>query len=39
MPIPELVTALNAYADINTIQHRSLQLLCHHAKATVAHYI
>jgi signal transduction histidine kinase/DNA-binding response OmpR family regulator/CHASE3 domain sensor protein len=31
----ELVTALNAYADINTIQHRSLQLLCHHAKATV----
>ena len=31
----ELVTALNAYADINTIQHRSLQLLCHHSKATV----
>ncbi len=31
----ELVTALNAYADINTIQHRSLQLLCHHARASV----
>ena len=31
----ELVTALNAYADLNTIQYRSLQLLCHHAKATV----
>jgi len=31
----ELVTALNAYADINTVQHRSLQLLCHHSKATV----
>ncbi|MGA7161458.1 MAG: response regulator [Bacteroidota bacterium] len=31
----ELVTALNAYADLNTIEHRSLQLLCHHAKASV----
>ena len=31
----ELVTALNAFADISTIQHRSLQLLCHHAKASV----
>ncbi|MGA9407658.1 MAG: response regulator [Bacteroidota bacterium] len=31
----ELVTALNAFADMNTIQQRSLQLLCHHAKASV----
>ena len=31
----ELVTALNAYADINTVQRSSLQLLCHHSKATV----
>ena len=31
----ELVTALNAYADIHTVQRSSLQLLCHHSKATV----
>lgn len=31
----ELVTALNAYADISTVEQRSLQLLCHHARASV----
>jgi len=31
----ELVTALNAHADIKTVQHRSMQLLCHHSRASV----
>ncbi len=31
----ELVTALNAHADIKTVQKRSMQLLCHHARASV----
>ncbi len=31
----ELVTALNAHSDIETIEQRSLQLLCQHAKASV----
>lgn len=31
----ELVTALNAHADIDTVKQRSMQLLCHHARASV----
>ncbi|HTX19627.1 MAG TPA: response regulator [Bacteroidota bacterium] len=31
----ELVTALNAHADIATVEERSMQLLCHHARASV----
>jgi signal transduction histidine kinase/DNA-binding response OmpR family regulator/HAMP domain-containing protein len=31
----ELVTALNTHADIGNIEQRSMQLLCHHAKASV----
>src|SRR5450759_1614845 len=31
----ELVTALNTHADMDNIEQRSMQLLCHHARASV----
>ncbi len=31
----ELVTALNTHADMGNIEQRSMQLLCHHARASV----
>jgi signal transduction histidine kinase/DNA-binding response OmpR family regulator/CHASE3 domain sensor protein len=31
----ELVTALNTHADMSNIEQRSMQLLCHHARASV----
>ncbi|HTR82138.1 MAG TPA: response regulator [Bacteroidota bacterium] len=31
----ELVTALNAHSDMVSIERRSLQLLCHHSRASV----